>query len=176
MKKILVLGIFLALVAVLAAPMAVLADDVLTQGAVTVSSISFTAPSNINFGSLVLGENYAKSATNGSVTVTEGSNGADAWQVTAQELGDAGYMWLNGVIGDAGVSLTDPLRLLADPAREGLAWAYTNSDVELVWTGSGTNVDAVPFLAAQKIEAAPLDNTAGSYWAYITFAASLTGF
>jgi hypothetical protein len=108
--------------------------------------------------------------------VTEGSNGADAWQVTAQELGDAGYMWLNGVIGDEGVSLTNPLRLLNNPANEGLSWAYTTSGVELVWTGSGTNVDAVPFFVAQEIAAAPLDNTVGAYWAYITFAASLTGF
>ena len=102
-KKILALGIVVALVAALAIPMAALAqppeeDTTEVSGNVT-AGILLTAPSPINLGMMVLGDNSGSTSDNGSV----GSNNPDGLTVTVHSNSSDGTM--------AGVSgnLTNPL-------------------------------------------------------------------
>jgi hypothetical protein len=167
-KRILIIAATLVLLAMLAVPMAAFASDTgdtTVQGAVTIASVTITAPSAINFGNFVLGENTATSATPGSLVVTPGTSGITAWTVTAQSLAPyaSGQMWSD----DASRFLDTRLIItLATWAQQG--WA----DVGVTLTGA-TASDSVPFNAKQTIVMADTAK-AGAYTITITFTASCT--
>ena len=180
MKKIVVLGACVALLAMLAAPLAVFAGS---TGTVPVTgtignsaTISITVPTVPGFGTFQPGTNSMVSNYDGEVDVTGvNSNGVYDWQVTAMDqnqvsdptyIAGTGHMVKDGDPSE-GIWLIDPLYISSDN------WVTSSAtaDAGITYTGSGTEVGCLPFYAHQTIESG--DNKAGDYLVTIEFSASL---
>jgi hypothetical protein len=163
MKRILTLGIVLALMAALVISGGIVAGvppnitDV--TGNITEATITITAPSAIAFGMFVVGDNIQQSATNGTVVVTPASRNATAvsWSVDAEDLTNSGYMM------DGATSLTNPLQISKDGS------SYSDADPGITYTGTGNG--ALPFWAKQNIAG---DEDVGTYAITITFTGGLS--
>lgn len=184
MKKIITLAFLLALVAVMAVPMAAYAASGTTTvgGSVVGGTISVTPPSAIAFGTLKLDDSpIAKTATTpGRITVTTGTSGADDWTCSAKCLTDSklksgstaltyellikenGSTYSSGayhrVDGPAGAGTVGP----------GAGTAYAAGD--LIYDGAGSVTD-LSFAVLQHVSGS--DTTAGTYSITITFTATL---
>jgi hypothetical protein len=171
MKKILFLGLVLALLAVVAVPVAAFADttgDTEVSGTFVAASLSVTAPDPLNFGNFVQGYNYAGPSV-GNVTFDPGSSAETGWSMTA--LGNStmfapGPIYLNNYLL---ISADDSTWFIANGGSgsvNGIPYSGT-----LTYTGgSGTNLP-FNFWAAQFI--VPADQP-GVYSDTITFTASMT--
>ena len=183
MKKILALGAFVALLAMLVTPLAVFAGSS-DYGSTTVSGnvaspgITITAPGSFSFGTLLVGVNNANSAgNNGAVTVTDPSGFNPGWTVTA--VGDENNMY------QGGPGYVAPAAYLSTPlliSSDGSTWFFADNTAGLsgvAWPGSltytGTGSSALSGLYAQQTLTSS-DTVAGSYSLTITFTAQLTGF
>jgi len=162
MKRILTLGIVLALMAALVIPGAVIANGSPTTdvtGNIVEATITITAPSAIAFGDFVFGDNIEQSATNGTVVVTANSRNVTAvpWQVAAKDNTNGGFM-KNGA-----TPLTNKLQISKDGS------AYAVADTGISYTGNGDG--PLPFWAKQNIAGA---ETVGAYTITITFTGGVT--
>jgi hypothetical protein len=172
MKKILVLAMALAMVAVLAVPLAAGATLVVgtgIMGTITAPTITVTTPSAISFVPFMFGVNKAKSGTAGSVSITYNSATTVSWQVVAQDNSDSAWGYMK--IGGNGAALTNPLYIGPDGINWCQAWVaggpfltYTGTD------GTGTPFD---FWAYQQVVAG---DAVGSYSTLITFTATITSY
>jgi len=177
MKRVLFLGLVLALMAILAAPAAVFAAPPPTPatgttdvgGDYVAASLSMNAPDALSFGTFVQGWNYAGPSI-GNVTFIQNSDTQyTGWMVTA--LGDAnmkdGSTPLSNylLIGD-GVSW-----LIANGGGPALIGGNSYGPGTLTYTGGPGTLLPFSFNAAQYI--VPAD-VAGSYSDTITFTASVT--
>lgn len=161
MKRILTLGIVLALMAALVIPGAVIADSPTTQvtGQIGEAEILVTAPGTISFGQFVVGDNIAHSVNNGTVAVTSNSRNETevTWQVTAADATNGGFM-KNGAT---------PLNSKLEISKEGTTYAV--ADTGVIYTGNGNGT--LPFWAKQNIVG---NETVGEYSITITFTGQLT--
>jgi hypothetical protein len=172
--RMLMLGLVLAVVAMVATPVAVFAatsETTTVGGEVTAPSISIIPPSPINFGPFASATNSKWADTAGSVSVTLGSSQTASWQVTAtdQYTGTGtGHMY-NGAF------LTNPLGISKDATNwkvaGGSAWNGYGSG-PLTYSGSGAS-GSLPFAAQQTIVAG---DVAGTYSITIVFSATITGY
>jgi hypothetical protein len=195
-KKLLILGIVLALVAALVIPTAVFAAPPTTTQAPTTTAIvvtgtdaaptvTFTAPGSVNLNNtndmMMAGWNVATGGA-GSVALTEGTSNNATWTVTAES--SSPYM------NNTSVNLQNFL-LLGNSNATGASWYIANGSVTQYWvptvinagssdtavysaagplTYSGKTLTApIPFYAAQYVT--PTD-ALGNYTATITFTAS----
>ena len=168
MKKIYALALLLALVAVLAVPMAASANTVISNvtvgGNITNGTIAMAAPGAIAFGTLSSVTPNEKNAAPGTVTVTPGSSGTTTWTATAAALANppsTGYMTMGGT------KLANPVFIGKSIAEGMLVNAATGS---LAYSGSASG--PITFAAKQTLLAS--DNNA-IYSITITFTASFTG-
>jgi hypothetical protein len=148
LKKILLLGVVLTLVAVLAVPAVALAGS---TGTTTVTGtqaniIEVTAPSAISFGTFIVGSNSKQSTTEGTVTC----NGA-TWHVTAKDLVNGGVMKTSGE-----VALAGKLTISNNGST------YPTADSGITYTDTTT----LPFYVKQNVLAS---DKAGAYTITITF-------
>jgi hypothetical protein len=150
-KRILILGMVLALVAALAVPIVALAGN---TGTTTVSGtqasvIEVTAPTTISFGAFSIGVNSGQSATNGTVAC----NGT-TWSVTAKDLkvSDAGLM-------TSGANKLAGKLQISSQESSGYAAADTGITYE-------SNPTTIPFYVKQNVAAS---DKAGAYTITITF-------
>jgi hypothetical protein len=162
MKRILTLGIVLALMAALVIPGAVIANGAppttTVTGNIVEAELTVAAPSAIAFGNFVYGDNTQQSATNGTVTVTPGSrNTPDVpWLVTAKDNANGGYM------GSGTHNLTNPLQI----SKDGSAYAVAGTGITYTGNGNGT----LPFWAKQNVVNS---DPVGNYNITITFTGEL---
>jgi hypothetical protein len=161
MKRILTLGIVLALMAALVIPAAVIAapgDTTEVTGTIVEAELTVAAPSAIAFGNFVFGDNTDQSATNGTVTVTPGSrNTPDVpWLVTAKDETNGGYMM------DGATPLTNKLQI----SKEGTT--YADADTGVIYGGTGD--DEFEFYAKQNVVNG---DAVGTYSITITFTGQL---
>jgi hypothetical protein len=160
MKKILVLAMALAMVAVLAVPMAVFAGDTVVSGTVSACSIDVYAPSSIAFGTFSGPGDYYSNSPDGWVVFTSGTTG-NSWQVTCQDASNGGYMRQS----DWWTSLTNQLYVSLDN------WAtYATADAGVSISGSGSTSGGFTLYAKQTI-VEPGD-AAGDYSITITVTGS----
>jgi hypothetical protein len=119
------------------------------------STITVTAPSAIDFGTLVWspdGElNKKQSGTSGNVTVTLGGS-ATGWLVTAQNV--TGYMKAGNT------TLANKLQI----GKDGSTWA--NADVGITYNGTAAGNYTLPFWARQVINT---NEAVGNYSIIIEF-------
>ena len=159
MKRILTLGIVLALMAALLIPAMVIAVPPATEvtGSIVEATITIAAPSAIGFGNFTFGDNEKQSATNGTVTVTPGSrNTPDVpWTVTANDTANGGFM-KNGA-----TPLASKLQIKG-------TGSYANADTGITYTGTGNGV--LPFWAKQNVVNS---DPVGTYSITITFTGQL---
>jgi hypothetical protein len=131
-----------------------LSDFVLGEAAAP-STITVTAPSAIDFGTLVWspdGElNKKQSGTSGNVTVTLGGS-ATGWQVMAKNV--TGYMKTGNT------TLANKLQI----SKDGSSWAY--ADIGIIYTGTGAGNYTLPFWAKQVINT---NEVVGAYSIIIEF-------
>jgi hypothetical protein len=177
MKKIFVLAGLLALVAIMAVPMAASAATTIIGGSVTEATVTMTPPSAIAFGALVYSATVPmeKASTAGSVTVVKGTSGVISWTVTAQATTGT----TPGKMSSATADLTTWLligKTLATPAdyrcADGIGRNIHSTAIPagvLTYTGT-TTPGSIPFCARQWIETT--DTTPGVYSATITFTAT----
>ena len=169
MKKIYALTLLLALLAVLAVPMAASANTVVNSvtvgGSITVGSIAMSPPGAIAFGtlSLITPTLNEKNAAPGSVTVTTGSSGATAWTASAQ----AATSLRTGSMMSGSNYLQTKLQIGKSVAEN----TWIPADTVLSYSGSAAT-GPIPFAAKQTLLAS--DNNA-IYSITITFTASFTG-
>jgi len=167
MKKIYALTLLLALLAVLAVPMAASANTVVNSvtvgGSITVGSIAMSPPGAIAFGTLSLINPNEKNAAPGSVTVTPGSSGATAWTASAQ----AATSLRTGSMMSGSNYLQTKLQIGKSVAEN----TWIPADTVLSYSGSAAT-GPIPFAAKQTLLAS--DNNA-IYSITITFTASFTG-
>jgi hypothetical protein len=161
MKRILTLGIVLALMAALVIPAAVIAapgNTTEVTGSIVEAEITVAAPSAIAFGNFVYGNNTQQSATNGTVTVTPGSrNTPDVpWTVTAKDETNGGYMK------DGATQLTNKLQI----SKEGTTYAVADTGIVYGGTGNGE----FKFYARQNVVNG---DAVGTYSITITFTGEL---
>jgi hypothetical protein len=164
MKRILTLGIVLALMAALVIPGAVIANgappttDV--TGTIVEAEVTVTSPSAIAFGNFVFGDNIKQSTTDGAINVTAGSRDEPnvPWKVTANEDSGDGYMSDNGNL------LTNELEI----SEDGSTWELADPGNGLLYTGTGNSTFA--FHAKQVIAG---DEEPGAYSITITFTGEL---
>jgi hypothetical protein len=135
-----------------------LSDFVLGEAAAP-STITVTAPSTIDFGTLVWspdGElNKKQSGTSGTVTVTLGGS-ATGWQVTAKNV--TGYMKAGNT------TLANKLQI----SKDGSSWAY--ADVGITYNGTGAGNYTLPFWAKQVINT---NEVVGAYSIIIEFTGTI---
>jgi hypothetical protein len=167
MKKFLVLGMFVALLAVLVTPMAVFAtaDPSTTpvSGSIAGPTIDIQAPGAIAFG--ILGQSQVKETSlYGSVTVTPGSDGTAAYTVTAKDTTGGGYMWSGTPY--ASTNLVTKCQISQHPD-----WGFANADTGITYSGTGTSA-TLDLYASQIVTAS--DTTIGVYSITITFTGSAT--
>lgn len=102
MKKVLFLGLVLALVAILAAPAVAFADTTEVTGEVVGPTISITAPDDFAFDTFTIGRNPAVdwvTSGDGEVNFDPGSDSLATWTISATSTSDAsgdfsqGLMW-----------------------------------------------------------------------------------
>jgi hypothetical protein len=161
MKRILTLGIVLALMAALVIPGAVIANGTPTTqvtGTIVEAQLTVAAPSAIAFGNFFYGNNTQQSATNGTVAVTPGSrNTPDVpWLVTAKDNANGGYM------GSGTHNLTNPLQI----SKDGSTYAVAGTGITYTGNGNGT----LPFWAKQNVVNS---DPVGNYNITITFTGQL---
>lgn len=177
MRKIAILAIVAAVIAMLALPMAVSAqttDGTVVSGVMVQASVSISVPDNLQFNNFVAGWNIKNweafdPNNSGNVTVTPGTSGIISWTVTAQ--GPA-YM------AHSSTNLTMPLLIgnstsgpwsCADGTSSGDVHG-TNYSGTLTYSGTDAT-HQFDFAAAQYIETSDA-NVAGAYTDIITFTAS----
>jgi hypothetical protein len=185
MKRIFVLAFLLALVAIMAVPMAAFAADtaVVTTsvgGAVSAASISMVAPGAISGMALVYTPEFTpidKAGTNGSVTMTAGTAGLIGWQVVADAVSP-------GKLAFAGTPVANQLLLGKTVDTPDWRWATGTGTAtihgqtvpasgKLTYTGS-TSPGTIAFRARQYVESTDGDLLAGTYAITITFTATIT--
>ena len=166
MKKIYALALLLALVAVLAVPMAASANTVVNNvtvgGSITVGSIAMSPPGAIAFGTLSAITLNEKNASPGSVTVTPGSSGKTTWTAGAIAATSTHTGWMMS----GGASLTNELQIGKSVAENSWTQAHTG----ITYSGSAAT-GPIPFAAKQVY--ATTDSVA-IYSITITFTASFT--
>jgi hypothetical protein len=185
MKKIIAVAFLLALVAVLAVPMAAFAATGSTTvgGSVTAGTVSVTPPTAIAFGAMKVSESpLTKQATTGAkVTVIPGSSGLEAWTMTVKSTAGLKPGWLS----TSSASLTYPL-LISD---NGTGWVRADAPTvgasnltppvtppqvyaggALTYLGTGTQSD-LDFFAKQWLTSG--DDEAGTYSITLTFTVTL---
>jgi hypothetical protein len=181
MKKFLVLGAFVALLAMLVTPLAVFAvspspQTVALTGTEAAPSITFTAPTIPPFGTFVLNDNTQVSSADGSVTVT--ANSGDpllGWTVQAQDLTNYGYMRLvdsNGNNNPSGTWLNNKLVI---GSTSSYGYYADGTGGILTYTGSGTETGCLPLYVKQNIVSADSNNP-GAYAIVITYTLTPSGF
>lgn len=159
MKKLLILGTVLALLAILAVPMAAFAADsapVTVTGALVAATIEVTAPTFAGFGNFSHGDNYIASTNDGSVVITQNSQTPSGWTVTAKDLGGyGGYMW------NVAVSAHLAAKLYISPD----SWSTWNTaDVGVSWTAGGLT-GSMPTYLKQTVD----NEAADTYSITITY-------
>jgi hypothetical protein len=164
-KRMLILGVVLALVAGMIIPAAVLAAPGNTTdvtGNIVGATITISAPSPINLGMLVWGDNTGNST--GSVNITPNSRNPSQsdWQVTAVDAKtpNKGYMTKTGP-----VALGNELAISPDNST------WNSADTTATWTGNTSGTHSIPFYVKQTISAV---EATGNYTITITFTASIT--
>ena len=163
-KRMLIVSVALALVAAMIIPATVVADTGTTDvmGNIVGATITITAPSAINLGMLVWGDNTGNST--GSVNITPNSRNPSQsnWEVTAVDAKtpNKGYMTKTGP-----VALSNMLQISPDNSN----WNAANTTA--TWTGNTSGVHSIPFYVKQTISAV---DPAGNYSITITFTASIT--
>jgi hypothetical protein len=150
-RRILALGIVLALVAALAVPMTVLAADTEVTGTWT-KSVTLTAPSAIHLGEMVQGNNTGNST--GSVL-----SNVDDWTLTVT-ASDGGFMK------SGNSTLTTPLGIgMTEGTNNGNITSY-NTELEGVETYGDIGTFAIPLYVKQVI--VPAD-ASGTYSITLTY-------
>ncbi len=165
-KRILTLGMLLALVAVMALPMAAFAETNTGSGTVpTVSStISITAPGNFSFGDFTVSANSTASSTNGTTTYIPGNDSASGWQVTATD-NNTGTNTGKMLRTTDSHPLTSELQISQDVGS-----SYFAASSTLTYSGAASGqytFDAKQYIAS--------DELAGVYSIAIKFTGTLTG-
>jgi hypothetical protein len=126
------------------------------------STITVTAPSTIDFGTLVWspdGElNKKQSGTSGNVTVTLGGS-ATGWQVTAkaQNVTNSGYMK-----NASNTTLAHKLQI----SGNGTTWADADFDHGITYSGNSSGTYQLPFWVKQVINT---NEAVGAYNITIVF-------
>jgi hypothetical protein len=191
-KRILIIGMILALVAVLVVPLTASAANsgqTTVGGIIGGATVTMTAPSaiaswaatgwaggNPNFGS---GDNYGTSATPGTVTVNPGTSGVTSWTVTAACTTNFSKAATPPQTGNMYCStpstwLKDALMIGPDnTVRAGSTWVsgntWNNAGTGFSYTGNAAS-GSLPLFAEQTIT--PTDTTPGSYSITISFTAT----
>ena len=187
MKKILVLVTVLALVAALIVPMAVSAagpsgppvlagSDIEAAGVMVAPSVTVTAPGPISFGNFVNGYNPSSTTwswsttTWGSVTLTNGSDAAASFTVTAtpdNSKGDysAGEMYCSGI----GYLSTPMVVTFGDSTNTSMG-TYGALPGGASFTGT-SSVAEFSLGANQQITSADAQKGAGTYIYYVQITA-----
>ncbi len=164
-KRILTLGMLLALVAAMALPVAAFAETNSGSGTVPLvsSTISIAAPGNFSFSTFTMGADNTASSTNGTTTYTQGNDSATGWQVLATD---------NNTSTNTGKMLrtTDshPLTSALQISKD-VGGSYVAASSTLTYTGSASG--QYTFDAKQNITSSEL---AGSYTIAIKFTGSTT--
>lgn len=168
MKRILTLGIVLALMAALVIPAAVIAnggDTTDVTGSIAGATISLTAPDPIGLGMLVWGDNKGNST--GSVNVTAYSWNPDDldFSVSAvdEKVADTGYMT------DTSDNPLASGKLLISP-DDWTSQAEADTAIEWEWTGENEGEHDFTLYVNQVIDAV---EEAGDYTITITFTAQI---
>ncbi|MBA7558104.1 hypothetical protein ES705_50894 [subsurface metagenome] len=160
-KRILTLGIVLALVMAMVIPTAVLAQDTsIGTGTIEVASVEIIPPGPFGFGTFAFGDDNKVAATDGEVIISPGSQNPTGMTctVTAKDQNEVVGKMIE--LGD--VALTDELLISADAAI-----SYEVASVGVTYPDI---VDGLfTFDASQVITAA--DTTAGEYTITIVFTA-----
>jgi spore coat protein U-like protein len=164
-KKMLILGVVLALVAGMIIPAAVIAAPANTTdvtGSITEATISITAPPPINLGMLHWGNNTGNSTGSVNVTAYSWDPTNVPYRVTAvdEKSPNKGFM----------VDGSTPLasgELQISPNNS----SWNDADTQIEWTGTGAGTHNVPFYVNQVID--EYEN-AGNYSITITFTAEIT--
>jgi hypothetical protein len=186
-KKLLGLAIVLSLVAALIVPMAVSAaspsgapvvagTDIEATGVMVAPSVTVTAPGPISFGNFVNGQNPSPStwawstATWGSVTLTNGSDAAASFMVTAtpdNSKGDysAGEMYCSGI----GYLSTPMVVTFGDSSNTPMG-TYGALPGGASFTGT-SSVSEFSLGANQTITSADAQKGAGTYIYYVQITA-----
>jgi len=166
MKRKLILVVALALVALIIAPAAVLADTTNVTGTVAGPTITVNAPAGLSFGTFKTGSNIVAdnttSGTQGSVVITLNSANTVNWQVTAVDSTNLGYM-KNGS--------TPLFNKLSISASNG-SWVLANTGIN--YTGTYSTGSPFSFYSNQTIDMT--HDTAGSYSITITFTATISSY
>jgi hypothetical protein len=169
-KKLLILATLLALLAVLAIPMAAFAytntGTTNVNGSIIAPSITIAPPTAIDFGTLKVGVNEKNSDATGSVLVAVGSANSGNWQVTA-----ASDPWYGGYMYNGSNNLAQKMWIAT---VDGYVYADTGSS----YTGTFDNVGACtpsPFTLYAHQDVLNTD-PAGYYGIVIVFTASITSY
>jgi len=164
-KRILILGVVLALVTAMIIPAAVVADTGNTDvtGNIVAATITITAPPAINLGILTWGDNTGNSTGSVSVTANSRNPSQSNWQVSAIDAkpSNTGYMVKSG---------STPLasgKLQISPDNS----SWNTADTAITWTGNMSGTHSIPFYVKQTINQVEV---AGNYSITITFTASIT--
>ncbi len=161
MKKLLILGAVMALLAVLVVPMAAFADTTEVTGGYSAATIVVSDLANFGFGTFTYGQNVQGPKT-GSVTVTNYSQSPTSWTVTAKNTdASTGYMRVGG----AGGSPWLTTRLMI--ALDSNVWQWADNGDS--WT-SGPATGNFDFWARQDVTNS---DAPGIYSIIITFTAIL---
>ena len=148
-KKVLISLLFVvALVVAAAVPVMAATTDTTEITGEVVAVIDVTAPSDINLGTMALGDNLACSATPGIVTCN-----AEHWQVQARDEKGTNTGHMVSGLGP----LTQPFQISEDGA------IYSTADVGITYGG---NPETLPLCVKQEVLS---DDLAGFYSITITF-------
>jgi hypothetical protein len=169
-KRMLILGVVLALVAGMIIPAAVIANGDTTDvtGSILEATIEITPPTDIDFGMLTWGNNTEQSTTGLNVTVTPNSRNPAGvsgvyWDVTAKDASNGGYMSIGGL----GVTnLTNRLQI----GDDGTTWTPANTGITYEGNGEVTGAE-YDFYAMQTIDSDA--EVPGEYSITITFTAEI---
>jgi hypothetical protein len=158
----------LATLAVLAVPMTTLAavtGTTAVSGTVgsVPSTISVTPPSAVEFGAFVVGENHGVSATDGSVTVTQGNDSPSGWTCTAKDENtstNSGHLL-------SPAPLNDALMI----SQDGSTYVSAATGSGLTYNSTGFTTGPLPFRTQQNIVTR---DVTGTYTINILFTAAIT--
>jgi hypothetical protein len=181
-KRILTLAAVLALVAVLVAPMAALADEVNIGGTVpsvaSVTTMTVPGPTigdgnwaldSLSGGSaLQVGTNYAK-APSGNMLFTQGNDGATGWGVTVQVRSD--YINPTSTLAQmatATVWLPTPIEFSND---NGTNYYPFGAATQFNYSGTTSGITPLDLIAKQKVNTT---DKAGVYWIVVVYTLTVT--
>jgi hypothetical protein len=172
MKKILILGLVLALVAILVAPMAAFATGPTeVTGSVTTTSVSVTPPDGFGFGNFAEGLNGPPAgSTQGDVEFTQGT-ATEAWQLQVYSKNDGTYDFSAGKMYCTALPryLDTPLSISVDGSN------YYDASPGVPIISGGTTASFLYWLyAKQTITHADAIAGAGSYFILIYSEVTLT--